>query len=67
MSSATDWFKEKAKQYNPEVYGKVMGELQETLMAQLYSCFDSQLKLIRQYTYDKVTTEIKKLQSKPLE
>ena len=37
------------------------------LMSQLYHCFDTQLKLIRQYTYDRVVSDIKKLQQKPIE
>ena len=27
ITQASSWFQEKAKQYNPEVYGKVMNEL----------------------------------------
>lgn len=37
------------------------------MLAQLYHCFDSQLKLIRQHTYEKVNGEIKKLQSMDVE
>ena len=67
MDEVCNFFKESAKQYNSEISSKILNELQEQLYSQLYSCFDSQLKLIRQRTYDKVGTEIKKLQQKPLE
>ena len=62
VKEADQYFREKAKQYNKEVFGKILEELTENILAQLYHCFDSQLKLIRQYTYDKVVSEVKKLQ-----
>ena len=67
VKQTEDYFREKAKQYNKDVFEKVLAELRETLLSQLYFLFDSQLKLIRQYTYDKVSVEIKKLHHKPLE
>ncbi len=67
MNEACSFYNEVAKQSNKEVFAKVYRELQEQLLTQLYHCFDSQLKMIRQYTYDKVVTEIRKLQTKPLE
>lgn len=67
MNEVCNFFSESAKQYKAEISSKILNELQDQLFASMYSCFDSQLKLIRQRTYDKVGTEIKKLQQKPLE
>lgn len=61
VATASEMFRDAAKQYNREVFEKVLAELKEQLLSQLYHCFDSQLKKIRQYTYDKVVGEIKKL------
>ena len=47
VREADSYFREKAKQYNKEVFGKILKELSENILAQLYHCFDSQLKLIR--------------------
>lgn len=67
VSGACNVFREAAKQYNKDVFEKVLAELKELIHGNLYLCFDAQLSKIRQHTYDKVTTEIKKLQTKPLE
>ncbi len=67
MSEVCNFFSDSAKQYKEEISSKILNELKEQLFASMYSCFDSQLKLIRQRTFNKVETEMKKLNSKPLE
>ena len=44
MQDAKAYYENVAKQYNKDVYNKVLKELTESLSAQLYQCFDSQLK-----------------------
>ena len=41
MREATEFYRNVAKQYNKDVFNKVLKELTENLMAQLYHCFDS--------------------------
>ena len=67
IEQATTMYKGMAKQYQSEVFEKVLSELTEHVTSQLYNAFDAQLKFIRKYTNDKVSNEIKKLHQKPLE
>ena len=41
VREATEYYAEKAKQYNKEVFSKVREELCETILSSLYQCFDS--------------------------
>jgi len=47
VQDACNFYQEVAKQYNPEVFQKILQELKEHLLSSLYHCFDSQLKLLR--------------------
>lgn len=67
LGAARDFYADVAKQYAREVFEKVRGELEETLTQSLYQCFDSQLKMLRKQSYDKVTSEVRKLEAKPLD
>ena len=54
ISKATEFFGGQSKQYDKEVVAKIKDELLGHINSELYLAFDSQLKIIRNYTYDKV-------------
>lgn len=67
MKTAVDLFSDAAGHYDKKVYNKILAELREHIISLLYLCFDSQLKVARQSTYNKVVSEIKKLEAKDLD
>lgn len=54
ISKASEFFGGQSKQYDKEVVAKIKDELLGHINSELYLAFDSQLKIIRNYTYDKV-------------
>ena len=67
IRKASDFFGGQSKQYDREVVGKIKDELKGLINSELYLAFDSQLKIIRNYTYDKVKSDIKKLEQRNLD
>lgn len=67
MTKASDYYSDVAKQYDKTVFAKIQKELVASLLTLLFSCFDSQLKMLRQTTYSKVENEVKKLERKELD
>lgn len=56
-----------ARQYNPEVSGKIQLDLADFLKNQLYLSFDNQLKVVKNATLENFKKEIHKLEQKNLE
>lgn len=67
LKRGSDYYTEVAKQYEREVFKKIQKELFDQVLQSLFLCFDSQLKMLNQRTYQKVETEIKKLEKKDLD
>ena len=67
LKQANDFYTDVAKQYDREVFKKILKELFDIVLQSLFLCFDSQLKMLNQTTYQKVDSEIKKLEKKDLD
>lgn len=51
LKQSVSFFETNAGQYSGKVYDKISKELVATLIQQLFLCFDSQLKLLRQHIF----------------
>ena len=67
ITKALEFYANASKQYDKNVVSKIKDELSENINKQLYLCFDSQLTMIRNYTYDKVNGDIRKLEKRSLD
>ena len=67
LDGSANFFTSKAHKYSQAAQTRNQDELKEALMLQLYQAFEVQVKFCRDYQNDKVLTETKKLEQKPLE
>ena len=67
LSEAITHYTSVARQYNPEVQGKIQLELVDQIKQHLYLSFDNQVKVIKNNTLESFKKEINKLEGKNLE
>lgn len=64
IECATTYYNDVAKQYDQLVFRKIQKDLVREVLKKVFSCFDSQIKVVRQMCYTKVEQDVKKLEKK---
>ena len=67
IQQANDHYTNQAKSYSKTVQKKIQKELVAQILADLYPCFDAQLKMVRATTYNSVQVVTQRLESTPID